>query len=97
MQPALNYSRSPLRRSLHLFLRGHERIRHGRAMYRNQSRTHPAFGEYWIGPAGVNGVMVTNRWAGWHSVPSYTATLNLIASLGAFTKSCLVPRYRSVV
>jgi hypothetical protein len=27
----------------------------------------------------------------------YTATLSLIASLGAFTRSCLVPRYRSVV
>ena len=32
-----------------------------------------------------------------HAVVSYTATLNLIASLGAWTKSCLVPRYRSVV
>lgn len=27
----------------------------------------------------------------------HTATLNLIPSLGAFTRSCLVPRYRSVV
>ena len=29
--------------------------------------------------------------------PLYTATLSLIPSFGAFTKSCLVPRYRSVV
>ena len=27
----------------------------------------------------------------------YTATLNLIASFGAWTRSCFVPRYRSVV
>jgi hypothetical protein len=31
------------------------------------------------------------------SNPCYTETLSLIASFGAFTKSCFVPKYRSVV
>ena len=31
------------------------------------------------------------------SLESYTATLNLIPSFGACTRSCFVPRYRSVV
>jgi hypothetical protein len=33
----------------------------------------------------------------WRSTSFYTATFSLIASLGAFTRSCLVPRYHSVV
>ena len=41
-----------------------------------------------------------NRHRDYGSVPDercYTATLNLIPSFGACTRSCLVPRYRSVV
>jgi hypothetical protein len=38
------------------------------------------------------------KFPGWPwSAGCYTTTLSLIASFGACTKSCFVPRYRSVV